>query len=523
MFRSIRWRLIFSYIFLALLVVGAAGMITYQLAENYAENREIQGLRANAQAIALQAETLIYSPLAQYDLQQLAETSAFLGDVRVRILDVRQRVIADSGLTEKTEQVMILVPGAIGERPAGMLLIQYEPGIDAGLPAALAELLPAGTDVTIVHRKDGPWGKQFMFEEVIVPEAAALETEVISPPAHYRSDTAILYPIGDPVDPIGYVELSEPLDFGTNLLDQLKEALVIAGVGAVILAVIFGLWNSYRLSAPLKSLANTSAQMGSGNLSVRANLKTGGEIGALGDQFNQMADNLQNTIQQLEDERDALRRFIADASHELRTPITALKNFNTLLQGPAADDRGAQAEFLTESETQVKRLEWITANLLDLSRLDAGLLDLDLAEHDLREVVETAVAPIRPLADEKNISIITQFPEDPVPQSVDRPRLEMAITNLLDNALKFTTNGGEIHVTLEASIHNVLLQVRDTGEGIPAQDLPHIFERFYRGRSHNVEGSGLGLSIVKSVVEAHGGTVTVESQLGDGTTFTLAF
>ena len=130
MFRSIRWRLIISYIFLALLVVGVVGGITYQLAKNYAETREIQGLRANAQAIALQAEPLMFSPFAQFELQQLAETSAFLGDMRVRILDLRQRSIADSGMAEKTEEVMVLVPAAEDEFPPGVLFYQYEAGAE---------------------------------------------------------------------------------------------------------------------------------------------------------------------------------------------------------------------------------------------------------------------------------------------------------------------------------------------------------------------------------------------------------
>ena len=388
MFQSIRWRMIISYVFLAVLVVGVVGSITYQLAEHYAETREIQGLQANAQAIALQAEPLMYSPFGIRELQQLAETSAFLGDMRVRILDVNEHPIADSGIAEKSEQAMILVPGEENGLIPGMMFFHLQPGMPLELPSSIVDTLPPGTTLTLVRRQDGPWGRRFTFEEVVISETTAHEMvpEIID--HHYRSDAVIFQPIGDHADPIGYIELSEPLDYGTNLLDQLKQALVTAGVGAVILAVIFGLWNSYRLSAPIKSLARTSAQMGQGDLSVRANLNTGGEIGALGDQFNQMAGSLQTSIQQLEAERDALRRFIADASHELRTPITALKNFNSLLQGPAANDPKVQKEFLVESQAQVERLGWITANLLDLSRLDAGLLELDLAEYVFGRIIE---------------------------------------------------------------------------------------------------------------------------------------
>jgi signal transduction histidine kinase len=263
--------------------------------------------------------------------------------------------------------------------------------------------------------------------------------------------------------------------------------------------------------------------MEGGNLSVRANLKTGGEIGALGDQFNQMADNLQATIKQLEDERDSLRRFIADASHELRTPITALKNFNTLLQGSAASDPAAQEEFLLESQVQIDRLAWITANLLDLSRLDAGLLELDLDEHDLGEIIESSAAPFEKLAGEKGIDLDIQLPVNPIRITADRPRLEMAIGNLLDNAIKFSPKNGKIKVILESDQDCIIVQVCDTGYGVSPDDLPHIFDRFYRGRVHNAEGSGLGLSIVKSIVEAHGGIVDVASILGEGTTFRLVW
>ncbi len=328
MFRSIRWRLIISYIFLALLVVSVVGSLTYQLAENYAGNREVQGLQANAQAIALQAEPLMYfSPFAPIKLQQLAETSAFLGDFRVRILDAHQIPIADLGIAEKTDQIMIMVPDEDGNHFPGVIFYQVADGKSFEIPGLFADELPAGASVTVIERHDGPWGKQFTFEEVLLSDDDELKALIDAPPAHHRSDASVSHPIGDPTYPIGYVELSEPLDYGTHLLDQLRQALFTAGVGAVVLAVIFGLWNSYRLASPIKSLASTSAQMGAGNLTVRANLKTGGEIGALGDQFNQMADNLQITIQQLEAERDALRRFIADASHELRTPITALEKF----------------------------------------------------------------------------------------------------------------------------------------------------------------------------------------------------
>jgi signal transduction histidine kinase len=516
---SLRWRLTLSYVLLTLLSVGVVGAVTYKLAENYAAAREIEGLSENAQAIALQAEPLMYSPFGAHELQQLAETSAYLGDLRVRILDVRGREIADSGLPGAEGQVSLLIPV---DSPPGVMVYRIQPGAPLELPPELAAMLPPESKITIVEQHDSPWGKQFTFKEVSLAESESLTAPRPGFPRP-RSATVLHYPIGDPLAPIGYVELSAPLDYGSALLKNLRSALLVAGSGAVLLAVLLGLWNSRRITAPLKSLARTASQMGAGDLSVRADIQTGGEIGALAGQFNQMADSLQGNIRQLEAERDALRRFIADASHELRTPITALKNFNALLQGPAADDPQAQAEFLAESQTQIERLAWITGNLLDLSRLDAGLLELDLGDCDLREVLDAAAAPFRPPAAEKGVTLVLDTPDTPVTMTCDRHRLEMAVGNLVDNALKFTPAGGEIRVSLVRGAERILVRVRDTGAGISPEDLPHIFERFYRGRGETVPGSGLGLAIVKSIVEAHGGEVSVESEAGKGTEITLAF
>jgi signal transduction histidine kinase len=295
----------------------------------------------------------------------------------------------------------------------------------------------------------------------------------------------------------------------------------MAGIGASVLAMIAGLVMSQRLTSPLKKLGEAAVRMGAGDLTARARVQSQDEIGTLAAQFNSMADQLQESFLQLQAERDSLRRFIADASHELRTPVTALKNFLTLLQGSAANDRRAQAEFLAESQSQVERLEWITRNLLDLTRLDAGLVELDLADHDLREILASAATSFRPIAEGKGIQLKMEAPESQLLLRCDRPRLELALDNLLDNALKFTPLGGNIQIGAGMIEGVTRTWVQDSGPGIHPDDLPHIFERFYRGRGRTDDGSGLGLAIVKSLVEAQGGRVGVQSEAGKGTKITL--
>jgi signal transduction histidine kinase len=234
-----------------------------------------------------------------------------------------------------------------------------------------------------------------------------------------------------------------------------------------------------------------------------------------------MAAELQRSFAELEAERDALRHFVADASHELRTPITALRMHNELAQGPARNDPAARDEFLQESQRQIERLEWITRNLLDLSRLDAGLVGLDWAQHDAGDVARAAASPFRLVAQEKRIDLVLALPDEPLPARCDRQRLELAVSNLIDNALKFTPPGGRVEVGAAREAAGIRIWVADDGPGIDPADLPHLFERFYRGRSSAARGSGLGLAIVKSIIQAHGGQTRVESAPGRGSRFEL--
>jgi len=381
------------------------------------------------------------------------------------------------------------------------------------------EQLPPDKTLTLVRWQDGVWRRGFEFDVIQEPEQlqelAAARQEIL------RSDRVITVPIGKEHDPLGHVEISNAPDFGTEALTTTRRAFLFAAGGAMLMAVVVGLLVSRGLAAPVRQLTEVAGQMSSGDLSTRAPVRGRDEVGQLARQFNQMAERLEASFAELAAERDALRRFIADASHELRTPITALKNFNDLLQGAAADDPAARAEFLAESQVQLDRLEWITRNLLDLSRLDARLVALDLAKHNVGELIESAASAFKALAQEKGIALSIRPPMPSLELCCDRAWIELALSNLLDNALKFTPAGEQVEIGAERRVEAVRLWVRDSGPGIDPVDQPHIFERFYRGRSSRAEGSGLGLAIVQSVVQAHGGQVSVESEPNTGSLFVI--
>jgi signal transduction histidine kinase len=193
---------------------------------------------------------------------------------------------------------------------------------------------------------------------------------------------------------------------------------------------------------------------------------------------------------------DPLRRFIADASHELRTPITALKNFNELLLGAAADDAEARREFLAESQVQIERLEWITHNLLDLSRLDAGLAQLEIGWFDLGELIAAAAEPFKARAVESGLELALVSPGSPLEIACDRARFDIALSNLLDNALKFTPPGGNVDLRAGPAAGGIRIQVCDT-ELDRGGDLPQSSSVFTGKGDHPRSGSGLGLSIAE--------------------------
>lgn len=217
------------------------------------------------------------------------------------------------------------------------------------------------------------------------------------------------------------------------------------------------------------------------------------------------------------------RNFVSNASHELKTPLTVIQGHVAAVSEGLAEDDVCQTSLRVVAQ-EAARLTQLVDNLLLLSKLEMPDFALDRRLVNLEAVVEDAILQMSDLAEQRSISLNLQR-ESRLPRiSADQARLKQVFINLLDNGIKYNREGGSVTVRLVADEKRVIARVIDTGEGIPAQDLPHIFEKLYRverRRGRYVEGSGLGLSIVQHIVEQHGGAISVESQMGAGTTFTV--
>jgi signal transduction histidine kinase len=317
------------------------------------------------------------------------------------------------------------------------------------------------------------------------------------------------------------VSLSNPYSFRAQTIQTIINVMAVAGVIALFVAILASILIADRLSNPIRRLTSAARELSEGHLEARVEPPSASrEMGELAQAFNSMADRVQASIEYIRRDRDRSRDFLADVSHELKTPIAALRTFNELLAEGQVKDPATQREFLEQSRQQIDRLDWLAMNLLELSKLESGLVLLDLRPDDLRAVVESAVQQARAAADRKGVHIALELPKEPIRQQHDPQRMGQVLSNLLGNAIKFTPRGGEVSVTLEPTTDGAELRVADTGVGINSAELPYVFERFYRGaQAHEsrAAGSGLGLSIVRSIVEMHRGRVSISSTPGKGT------
>ena len=289
----------------------------------------------------------------------------------------------------------------------------------------------------------------------------------------------------------------------------------------VLVALLFGLGlaaiASYNILRPLRRLQATIQEIGQGNFRASLDVPAPRELRELGETVHWMGKKLQ----QLDDIKS---EFLAHVSHELRTPMASIQEGTHLLldeiPGPLTQDQRTTLRIMSDSS---RRLMSLISTILDLSKMEAGMMEYRFAPTDLKRIAEVSVNKIRLLADAKHVQLLVEAPKERHWVKADAARIEQVLDNLLSNALKFSPEGAVVKLNMTVGLEDGLLfvSVSDAGQGIPAEEVPHIFDRFYQGRTktkHASVGSGLGLALAKKVVEAHGGRIWVESEVGKGTT-----
>lgn len=289
---------------------------------------------------------------------------------------------------------------------------------------------------------------------------------------------------------------------------QLLLGGALAAAGALLGARLLAL----GMTKPLREMAHAAGKMAQGDYSQRVRTASRDEVGQLATSFNRMSAELEQV--------EKLRReLVANVSHELKTPISALRaHLENLLDGVEQPDRATIAVMLQQSE----RLGRLVEQLLDLSRLESGDIPMELRAASIQPLLDDVRSELEGAMAERGVELRTEIPPDLPAVLGDRERIHQVLFNLLDNAVRFTPRDGLVTVSAHRVGQRCEVRVTDTGPGIPAEHLPLVFERFYRAdpaRARGDGGTGIGLAIVRSIVEAHGGRIHAESEVGRGTTF----
>ncbi len=311
-----------------------------------------------------------------------------------------------------------------------------------------------------------------------------------------------------------------------TLYGRLGPALITSGLVLLLLgAGLASLVVVGPVRGRLRDVEAAAARIGAGDLKARAREDGGDEVAALAQAFNRMAADLDARAAQVAEADRARRLLLADVSHELLTPLTSMRGYLDTLAMPAVvADAGTRARYLGIVSDETHRLEQIVGDLLDLARLEGSHAPLDVQDVAIESVFGRTVDRHARAAQDRQVRLVTRIGPGAEIVRGDPRRLEQAVQNLAANALRHTPAGGEVVIECDLDGGDAVIAVRDSGEGIAPEHLAHVFDRFYKAdasRSGSSTGSGLGLSIVKAIVERHGGRVTVASQPGRGTTFTL--
>ena len=322
-------------------------------------------------------------------------------------------------------------------------------------------------------------------------------------------------------DVLGVVRFSLPLSQVQLEIRTIYRVVLWGAAAAVAIALTVAYFVSRSITLPIRQMKETAEQVAKGNFSRRVRVKSRDELGELADSLNKMADELQQKMEDLRQMDRVRTDFVANVSHELKTPLTLIKGYTETLQGEAISDKAKASRFVSIINEHSDRLSNIVDDLLSLSELESSKDYIDRAQFDLNELVEDVRLGFGHATATKKQTLTVNSQSNDLTINADRDRIEQVLVNLIDNAIKYTGECGQIELSVAELGGEIRIAVKDNGIGIAQEHLGRIFERFYRAdkaRSRELGGTGLGLSIAKHIVLAHNGKITIESMPNRGTT-----
>ena len=401
----------------------------------------------------------------------------------------------------------------------GYLTLAGVPEIDTEV-ARIAEIyrgkiLIINNNLNIVNDSYGlETGKYLVSKEVIQCFNGVISKDYDKENQYIR----IVYPIKDALteSTIGVIVMNSATKEVQVILDSLEQRAVLFLITLSVIIVVFAIYFSGKLIKPLTSVVNSIDRLTEGYMDEKLSIKGYYEVEKISDSFNQMVSRLQK----LENSR---QEFVSNVSHELKTPITSIKVLadSLIMQEDAPVE--LYREFLSDITDEIERENKIINDLLSLVKLDKTAGDMNITTININELLEQILKRLRPIAQKRNIEMIFESFR-PVIAEVDEVKLSLAISNLIENAVKYNVEDGWVRVSLNADHKYFFIKISDSGIGIPEEAQDFIFERFYRvdkARSRESGGTGLGLAITKNVIQMHRGAIKVYSKEGEGTTFNV--
>jgi signal transduction histidine kinase len=310
------------------------------------------------------------------------------------------------------------------------------------------------------------------------------------------------------------------IDQDTGEFEQTKVRLLMLllflGASTFLLGLFLTLYLSKKISKPLIAMGKATTEISQGNFNATLDIQSSDEVGAL-------AEDIQDMAKQLKKYRDSRQQFLSHISHDLRTPLTYIKAYSAVMKDATKVEEQEWRGYIQVIYQEALRMEHLVKDLFELTKLDEGQIQLHVEKVALAPWLKSIVKSRELILEQYSITTKINFMDENLSISIDKERMAQVINNLLENSIRYT-KGGHISINVSSDNEYVQIEIQDTGAGIPEEDLPHIWDRFYRvdkSRSTESGGSGLGLSIVKQIVLLHNGDISIKSEYGKGTTFII--